>query len=256
MKVMPTCCWMALSSICISSRSLRSRAPSGSSRSSTRGRFTSARASATRWRWPPDSCAGLALVVALEADHPERLGDARGALGLGDLADHQPVRHVVADGHVREQRVVLEDRVDVALERRHGRDVLAVEQDRAGASAARSRRSSAASSSCPSRTARASRRTRRRGCRGRCRRPRRRRGALLADAPWRRAGLGVVTEGLGHALEADGRRAVSETGRVQVRPRPVGRRSAAPGSTGSRVSSEGAKRSSRSRSRLADRGRA
>ena len=65
--------------------------------------------------------AGLAPVVALEPDHAERLGDPRRALGLGDLADHQPVRDVVADGHVREQRVVLEDRVDVAVERRHGR---------------------------------------------------------------------------------------------------------------------------------------
>ena len=65
--------------------------------------------------------AGLALVVALEADHPERLGDARRPLGLRDLADHQAVGDVVADGHVREQRVVLEDRVDVAIERRDGR---------------------------------------------------------------------------------------------------------------------------------------
>ena len=54
-KVMPTSRWICLSSICISRRSLRSRAPSGSSSSSTRGRLTSARASATRCRWPPES---------------------------------------------------------------------------------------------------------------------------------------------------------------------------------------------------------
>ena len=51
------------------------------------------------------------------------------ALGLGDLADDQPVADVVADRHVREERVVLEDRVDVTVERRDGRDVGAVEQD-------------------------------------------------------------------------------------------------------------------------------
>ncbi len=39
---------------------------------------------------------------------------ARRALGLGDLGDPQPVLDVLADGHVREQRVVLEDGVDVA----------------------------------------------------------------------------------------------------------------------------------------------
>ena len=76
--------------------------------------------------------ARLALLVALEADHPERLGHPRGTLRLGDLADHQPVRDVVADRHVREQGVVLEDRVDVAVERRDRGHVLAVEQDPAG----------------------------------------------------------------------------------------------------------------------------
>ncbi len=49
-NVMPTSRWIALSSTCISSRNLRSRAPSGSSRSSTLGWLTSARARATRWR--------------------------------------------------------------------------------------------------------------------------------------------------------------------------------------------------------------
>ena len=57
-NVMPTSRWIAFSSICICSRSLRSSAPSGSSSSNTRGRPMSARASATRCRCPPDSCAG------------------------------------------------------------------------------------------------------------------------------------------------------------------------------------------------------
>ena len=132
MKVMPTCCWICLSSICISSRRRRSSAPSGSSSRRTRGRLTSARASATRCRWPPESWRGLALLVALEPDHAQRLVDAFRALLAVDLLDHQAVRDVVADRHVREQRVVLEHRVDVALERRHVRDVAAVEQDAAG----------------------------------------------------------------------------------------------------------------------------
>ena len=57
-NVMPTSRWIRLSSICIASRSLRSRAASGSSRSRALGRLTSARASATRCCWPPDICAG------------------------------------------------------------------------------------------------------------------------------------------------------------------------------------------------------
>ena len=71
-----------------------------------------------------------------------------------------PERDVVPHRHVREQRVLLEDRVDVALVRRDLRDVLALEPDLARRSAARTRRSSAASWSCRSRTGRASRRTR------------------------------------------------------------------------------------------------
>ena len=45
------------------------------------------------------------------------------------LLDLEAVGDVVEHGHVREQRVVLEDRVDVALERRPPRDVDAAELD-------------------------------------------------------------------------------------------------------------------------------
>src|SRR5450631_3411438 len=58
-KVMPTWRWISLSSTCICSRSFRSSAPSGSSRRSTLGRLTRARARATRWRCPPESCEGF-----------------------------------------------------------------------------------------------------------------------------------------------------------------------------------------------------
>ena len=65
-KVMPSDFCSAFSSSCICSRSLRSSAPSGSSSSSTFGRLTSARASATRWRWPPESWPGRRVAVAGE----------------------------------------------------------------------------------------------------------------------------------------------------------------------------------------------
>ena len=148
-KVMPTSRWISLSSTCICSRSLRSRAPSGSSSSSTLGRLTSARASATRWRWPPESCVGLPVAEAGEADLLERLLRALASLGLADLLDEQAVLDVLLDAHVREDRVVLEDRVHVAVVRRPAGHVLAGELDRPGRRAARSRRSSAAPSSCP-----------------------------------------------------------------------------------------------------------
>ncbi|CAM5660333.1 hypothetical protein SALBM217S_01483 [Streptomyces griseoloalbus] len=58
-KVMPTSVWMRLSSSCIWRRSFRSSAPSGSSRSSTLGWLISARATATRCCWPPESWWGF-----------------------------------------------------------------------------------------------------------------------------------------------------------------------------------------------------
>ena len=85
-KVMPTSRWIAFSSTCISSRSLRSSAPSGSSSSSTRGRLTSARARATRCRWPPESWVGLRRSEALQPHRLQGRQGALAALGLGDLA--------------------------------------------------------------------------------------------------------------------------------------------------------------------------
>ena len=88
---------------------------------------------------------------------PTRLVD----LGLRALADLEPEADVVGDGHVREERVRLEDHPDVALVRRPVGDVLAVDRDRAGGRLLEARRSSAASSSCRSRTGRGTTRTRR-----------------------------------------------------------------------------------------------
>ena len=60
----------------------------------------------------------LGLLAAREPHQLERLGRLAPALGLVHLALLQAVGDVVEHRHVREQRVLLEDRVDVALVRR------------------------------------------------------------------------------------------------------------------------------------------
>src|SRR5204863_3535305 len=75
--------------------------------------------------------ARLAAAEAGQAHHLERLGRAPLALPAWDLLDAQPVGDVVGDAEVREQRVVLEDGVDVARERRRARHLRARELDRA-----------------------------------------------------------------------------------------------------------------------------
>ena len=50
----------SITSWCISMRVSASRALNGSSSSSSDGLLTSARASETRWAWPPESCSGQA----------------------------------------------------------------------------------------------------------------------------------------------------------------------------------------------------
>ncbi|EKD60303.1 MAG: hypothetical protein ACD_54C00824G0001 [uncultured bacterium] len=51
------------------------------------------------------------------------------ALGAGHALDHQPVGDVVAHVHVREQRVVLKHRVDIAQMWRGGGNVLTEDAD-------------------------------------------------------------------------------------------------------------------------------
>ena len=50
-------------------------------------------------------------------------------LVLGDAGDLQREAHVVGDGHVRVQRVVLEHHRDVAVLRRHVGDVAVADED-------------------------------------------------------------------------------------------------------------------------------
>ena len=129
MNVRPTSCWMSFSSICICWRSLRSSAPSGSSSSSTRGRMTSARASATRCRCPPESCPGLRSPYSPSRTISSASATRAVRSAFEHLADHQSVGDVLGHRHVREQGVVLEDRVHVALVRRQTRDIGPAEQD-------------------------------------------------------------------------------------------------------------------------------
>ena len=101
-------------------RTLASSAPNGSSSSSTRGSTASARASATRWRWPPESCAGIAVGQAAELDEVEQLASpwSRISASLWRSAarlDAQAEGDVLEHGHVPEQRVVLEHEADLAL---------------------------------------------------------------------------------------------------------------------------------------------
>ena len=65
-----------------------------------------------------------------EADDVEHLAGATTTLGPTDAFHLEPVLDVLTDGHVGEQRVVLEHRVDVAVVRRDVGHVLAGEQDR------------------------------------------------------------------------------------------------------------------------------
>ncbi len=95
---------------------------------------------------PVDQGAGERHALALAAGELRRLAAAEAGerhhgpasprraarrSGLRHLADHQPVADVLQHRHVREQRVVLEHGVDVAVIGRNAGDVLAVDRRRA-----------------------------------------------------------------------------------------------------------------------------
>ena len=102
-------------SVRICTRSLASRFESGSSMRKTAGSRTIARPMATRWRWPPESCDGLAVEVLLEVEDARRLGHLLVDLGSVGTAQLEREAHVVAHAHVRIERVVLEHHRDVAV---------------------------------------------------------------------------------------------------------------------------------------------
>ena len=73
----------------------------------------------------------LAAEVGLQVEQLGGLEDALGAVLLADAGDLEREAHVLGDGHVRVQRVVLEDHRDVAILRRDVRDVAIADQDAA-----------------------------------------------------------------------------------------------------------------------------
>ncbi len=120
--------WMRRTSSRISTRSRASSADSGSSSSSACGLNTSARASATRCCWPPESCAGR------RSANPASPTWSRAVDRFPPLADRHPahaqrIGDVFPGAHVRKQRIALEHDPQLPLLRRHGRDVLAADQD-------------------------------------------------------------------------------------------------------------------------------
>ena len=128
MKVMRTSCWMCFSSICISWRSFRSKAPSGSSSNSTFGRIDERARERHTLALPPRELRRLPPAVFREPHHLERVGDPLAPLAPGP-AHHEAVGDVLLHGHVREQRVVLEHGVDVPVVGARPRDVLPTQED-------------------------------------------------------------------------------------------------------------------------------
>src|SRR4029453_6978484 len=137
MNVMPISSCRALSSICSAMRSLASRAPSGSSPRGTPG-FRRKPPGAVKEQPPrgpppllltPRQLRGATPLEPLQADQLECVAHLDLGLLLGDVLVAKSECDVLRDREVREQRVVLEDRVDVALVRRGLHHVHAVEQD-------------------------------------------------------------------------------------------------------------------------------
>jgi hypothetical protein len=73
----------------------------------------------------------LSVQVLLQAEDLRGPADAAVDLALRELAELEPERHVVVDGHVRVQGVALEDHRDVAFLRRHRVDDPIGDPDRA-----------------------------------------------------------------------------------------------------------------------------
>ena len=113
--VMPSRAWSAAIWVRVDTRSFASRLDSGSSIRNTLGSRTIARPIATRCRWPPDSAAGLRSKRLFQVEQLRCLVDAAVSLLLRGARDLQRKPHVLANGHVRVQGVVLEDHRDVAF---------------------------------------------------------------------------------------------------------------------------------------------
>ena len=128
--------------------------------------------------------AGLAIEHRFELQRARRLVDPLLRLVRRHTGELQRIADVLAHGHVRVQRVALEDHGDVALAWLGVGDVATVDRTADPRSPPRGRRSSAAASTCRSRTGRRARGTRHRRPRDARRGPRRHR----SDRPSRGRG--------------------------------------------------------------------
>ena len=70
-----------------------------------------------------------ARVVPLKAHHAQRILDAHRAFRRWNVAHLKPVGNILRNAHVREEGVILEDGVDVAIKWRKVGDVVAVKED-------------------------------------------------------------------------------------------------------------------------------
>ena len=98
--------WIARTVRRSSMRILASRAPNGSSRRSTSGRWARARASATRCCWPPESWRGIRAPRPGRPTSSSSSSRRRRRSGAGHLADRQGELDVLGHRHVAEQGVV------------------------------------------------------------------------------------------------------------------------------------------------------
>lgn len=91
-----------------------------------------ARASATRWRCPPESLTRIAVGEAIHLHELKQRADAFGDLALAwacmTLLDAKAEGHVVEHRHVPEQGVMLEHEPDIPLANVARQGVLAVEE--------------------------------------------------------------------------------------------------------------------------------
>ena len=127
--MVPSLRWNCLSSSRAELRSLASRFESGSSSRNTTGSRTTARASATRWRSPPDKLARLAIE---EASMPNMRAAQSTFLRIsssGHADRAQRKRDVLFDGEMRIERIALEHHGDIARARRQIGDDVAVNHD-------------------------------------------------------------------------------------------------------------------------------
>ena len=97
------------------SRSLASRLESGSSSSRSCGSITSARASASRCCWPPESLVASRSARSIELHRLQHAHDLVADLLLGQPAHLERKGDVLEHVHVRPDRVGLEHHAEVAL---------------------------------------------------------------------------------------------------------------------------------------------